>query len=80
MFSIKNDRYKSESFLQETKEIYTDLINSRLSDPEQHLKVFDSNGVYLHTKKIGKNNPREEEIKADNVEDRNGTAWQIWPL
>ena len=67
MFSIKDDRYKSEPFLQEAKEIYTDLINSRLSDPTQHLKVFDPNGVYLPTKKIGKNNPREAEIKADNA-------------
>ena len=67
MFSIKDDRYKSEPFLQEAKEIYTDLINSRLSDPAQHLKVFDPNGVYLPTKKIGKNNPREAEIKADNA-------------
>ena len=45
----------------------TDLINSRLSDPTQHLKVFDPNGVYLPTKKIGKNNPWEAEIKADNA-------------
>ena len=67
IFFIKDDCYKSEPFLQEAKEIYTDLINSRLSDPEQRLKVLDPNGVYLPTKKIGKNNPREEEIKADNA-------------
>ena len=38
-----------------------------ISDPEQHLKVFDKNSVYLPTKKIGKNNPKENEIKADNA-------------
>lgn len=67
LFSVKNDRFKSEPFLREVKEVYTDLINRHISDPEQHLKVFDKNSVYLPTKKIGKHNPREEEIKADNA-------------
>lgn len=31
------------------------------------MKAFDKNSVYLPTKKIGKHNPREEEIKADNA-------------
>ncbi len=30
------------------------------------MKVFDRNSVYLPTKKIGKNNPKAAEIKADN--------------
>lgn len=67
LFSVKNDRFKSEPFLREVKEVYTDLINRHISEPEQHLKVFDKNSVYLPTKKIGKHNPREEEIKADNA-------------
>ena len=66
LFSVKDDRYKSEAFLEGEKEFYTTLINSYISDPEQHLKVFDKNSVYLPTKKIGKNNPKAEEIKADN--------------
>ena len=33
---------------------------------EDKLKVFDKNSPYLATKKIGKNNPMEEQIKADN--------------
>lgn len=66
LFSVKDDRYKSETFLEGEKEFYTALINSYISDPEQHLKVFDNNSVYLPTKKIGKNNPKEAEIKADN--------------
>ncbi|MCM1045028.1 MAG: MobA/MobL family protein [Candidatus Gastranaerophilales bacterium] len=67
LFTVKDDKFKSEPFLREVKEVYTDLINRHISDPEQHLKVFDKNSVYLPTKKIGKHNPREEEIKADNA-------------
>lgn len=67
LFTVKDDRFKSEPFLREVKEVYTDLINRHISNPEQQLKVFDKNSVYLPTKKIGKNNPREEEIKADNA-------------
>ena len=48
--------------------MYTELINRHISDPEQHLRVFDKNSVYLPTKKIGKNNPKEDEINADNAE------------
>ena len=33
---------------------------------EDKLKVFDKNSPYLATKKIGKNNPMEEQIKTDN--------------
>ena len=67
LFTIKDDRFKSESFLREVKEVYTELINRHISDPEQHLKVFDKNSVYLPTKKIGKNNPKAAEIEADNA-------------
>ncbi|MCM1459681.1 MAG: MobA/MobL family protein [Bacteroides sp.] len=66
-FTTKDDRFKSEPFLREVKEVYTELINRHISAPEQYLKVFDKNSVYLPTKKIGKRNPREEEIKADNA-------------
>ena len=47
--------------------MYTELINRHISDPEQHLRVFDKNSVYLPTKKIGKNTPQEDEITADNA-------------
>ena len=30
------------------------------------LHVFDKNGLYLAAKKIGKNNPKAEQIRADN--------------
>ncbi len=67
LFAVKDERFKSEAFLREVKEVYTELINRHISDPEQHLKVYDKNSVYLPTKKIGKNNPKAEEIKADNA-------------
>lgn len=66
IFTIKDSRFKSESFLDEVKRSYTDLINIYVIDDKQKLKVFDKNGVYLPTKKIGKNNPKAEQIKADN--------------
>lgn len=71
LFTVKDDKFKSEPFLREVKEIYTDLINRHISDPEQQLKVFDKNSVYLPTKKIGKNNPKAAEIEPDNTARQN---------
>lgn len=66
IFTIKDSRFKSDSFLDEVKRSYTDLINIYVKDDKQKLKVFDRNGVYLPTKKIGKNNPKAEQIRTDN--------------
>ena len=66
MFTPKDERFKDKGFLHSLKEIYTDLINRHISDPAQQLRVFDPNGVYLATKKIGKNNPKAAEIKENN--------------
>ena len=46
--------------------MYTELINKYLDNPAEKLQVFKSNGIYLPTKKIGKNNPKMKEIFADN--------------
>ena len=67
MFTVKDKQFKGEPFLQEVKTFYTDLINKEVADPEHKLKVFESESVYLPTKKIGKNNPRAAEIEADNA-------------
>ena len=67
LFTAKDDTFKSESFLDEAKQFYTDLINIHVHDPERQLKVFDPSSVYLPTKKIGKNNPKAAEIEADNA-------------
>ena len=66
LFTTKDERFKSESFLREVKTVYTDLINSHIHDPDKQLRVFNHESIYLPTKKIGKNNPKEAEIKADN--------------
>ncbi len=67
LFTVKDDAFKNELFLEETKHFYTTLINRHIHDPERRLKVFDPNSVYLPTKKIGKNNPKAAEIEADNA-------------
>ena len=76
LFTVKDKRFKDEGFLQEAKSVYTNLINKGVADPEHQLKVFDSESVYLPTKKIGKNNPRASQIEADNAarQDWNRTA------
>lgn len=43
-----------------------------MRDDKEKLKVFDKNGVYLPMKKVGKNNPKAEQIEADN---RVRTMW-----
>lgn len=65
-FSVKDDRFKRDSFLDEAKVFFTNEINQLVLHEEDKLKVFDKNSPYLATKKIGKNNPMEEQIKADN--------------
>ncbi len=66
LFTAKNKLFKQEHYLDETKRFYTDLINLLIEDDKDKLHVFDKNGLYLATKKIGKNNPKAEQIKADN--------------
>lgn len=48
------------------KRSYTDLINLYAKDDKERLHVFDRNGIYLQMKKIGKNNPKAEQIEKDN--------------
>ena len=66
LFTAKDERFKSNSFLDEVKHSYTDLINIYVQDEKQKLQVFERGGVYLATKKIGKNNPKAHEIEGDN--------------
>ena len=66
LFTAKDERFKSNSFLDEVKHSYTDLINIYVQDEKQKLQVFERGGVYLATKKIGKNNPKAHEIEVDN--------------
>ena len=66
LFTAKNKLFKQEHYLDEAKHFYTDLINLLIEDDKNKLHVFDRNGLYLATKKIGKNNPKAEQIKEDN--------------
>lgn len=65
-FSGRKDIFKSKGFLQQAKEMYTELINLCVDREEDKLTVFDPTGPYLATKKIGKNNPKADEIRSDN--------------
>lgn len=66
IFTTKNTLFKQESFVDEAKHFYTNLINLLVKDDMEKLHVFDKNGLYLATKKIGKSNPKAELIQSDN--------------
>lgn len=66
LFKSKNQEFKSKKFTEEMKYYYTDFINELVKDPAEKLKVFDKNSDYLPTRKIGRNNPKAEEIRIDN--------------
>ncbi len=76
LFTAKNKLFKQEGFVDEAKRFYTDLINLLVEDEKEKLQVFDKNGLYLATKKIGKNNPKAEQIKTDN-EIRMKWNWEV---
>ena len=65
-FEAKNGYFKKKAFLREVKSVYTELINEEISDERRKLKVFSKDGIYLATKKIGKNNPMEDVIRKNN--------------
>lgn len=65
MFGPKDKRFKSKEFVDEAKHFFVDLMNLNVSE-QSRMHVFPSGGPYLPTKKIGKNNPRAEDIKEDN--------------
>lgn len=67
IFTKKDEWFKNDAFTREIKEMFTEIINSHVKEESEKLSVFQQGGVYLATKKIGKNNPREAEIRADNV-------------
>ena len=66
IFTKKDEWFKNKIFTQGVKELFTDTINRYVKEESEKLSVFQQGGVYLATKKIGKNNPKAEEIKADD--------------
>lgn len=67
VFTKKEEWFKSDAFTREVKEMFTEIINSHEKEGSEKLSVFQQGGVYLATKKIGKSNPKEAEIRADNA-------------
>lgn len=67
IFTKKDEWFKNKAFTKEVKELFTDTINRYVKEESEKLSVFQQGSVYLATKKIGKNNPKAEEIKADNA-------------
>ncbi len=65
-FRNKKAYFKDIEFLPEIKMYYTNMINYYVKNPSEKLMVFDRDSVYIATKKIGKNNPKAEQIKKDN--------------
>ncbi len=66
IFKKKENWFKDKAFTREVKEMYTDLINRYVKEETKKLSVFQQGGVYLATRKIGRNNPKAAEIQADN--------------
>lgn len=67
IFTKKDEWFKSKAFTKEVKEMFTETINYYVKEESEKLSVFQQGGVYLATKKIGKNNPKAAEIRADNA-------------
>lgn len=65
-FQPKKEEFKSNAFLENMKQVMTDAINEIVKDENEKLQVFQKGGPYLATKKVGKNNPKADEIKVDN--------------
>ena len=66
IFSVKDKQFKSKRFLKEAKIHMMDYINTLLPENYPKLTIFDDEEIYLPMLKIGKNNPKETEIKAAN--------------
>ena len=64
-FAPKDPIFKHNSFNGEMKGFFTGLINQMVPE-EDKLSVFPKGGPFLATQKIGKNNPKEAEIRKSN--------------
>ena len=65
-FQPKEKLFKQKHFTDEARGFFTGLINQLVPEEEQ-LIVFPRGGPFLATQKIGKNNPKEAEIKESNA-------------
>lgn len=78
-FDKKNPAFKQKNFTHNAKLFFTDLMNGQLSERNQ-MMVFPKNSPFLPTKKIGKNNPKEEFIKETNRlrDEWNNEIWHAY--
>lgn len=67
LFDKKISKFKEKNFNDEVKHLYAEKMNERMAETGYKMTVFDKNGPYLPTKKIGKNNPKEQFIRQTNV-------------
>ena len=65
-FGPKLTEFKTNEFLVNMKQSMTNCMNLFIKDENERLHVFQKGGPYLATKKIGKNNPKEMEMRVDN--------------
>ena len=70
-FHLYSDAGRSWNWIYAPSPAYPDIREAEMcirdrhsADPEQHLRVFNPDSIYLPTKKIGKNNPKAAEIEA----------------
>ena len=67
LFEKKLAKFKEKNFNEEVKRLYAEKMNERMSEVGYKMTVFDKEGPYLPTKKIGKNNPKEKFIRQNNA-------------
>ena len=77
LFPIKDKRFRQEGFLEQVKQDFTAFINTFVFDKKKKLAVFDKHSPCLATKKIRKNNPKEEQIKTDNKENESKVSTNL---
>lgn len=67
-FEHKQAIFKDYNWLDTIKQQYTELINKNLRElsADNILEVFNPNGPYMPTQKIGKNNPLSSDIEKNN--------------
>ena len=67
-FEHKQAIFKDYNWLDTIKQQYTELINENLRELsiDNILEVFNPNGPYMPTQKIGKNNPLSSDIEKNN--------------
>ncbi len=76
IFTKKEEWFKSKAFTREVqRKLFTEIINCHVKEESEKLSVFQQGGVYLATKKIGKDQPERSGYTEPTMQqDRNGTG------